>query len=37
MVQLISANQYYPVKEIDPKISRVVLRGKLIESRRFRE
>jgi len=37
MVQLISANQYYPVKEIDPKISRVTLRGKLIESRRIRK
>lgn len=37
MVQLISANSAFPVKEIDPKVSRVTLRGKLVESRRFRK
>lgn len=37
MVQLISANSAYPVKEIDPRVSRVTLRGKLIESRRIRK
>jgi phage repressor protein C with HTH and peptisase S24 domain len=37
MVQLISANSAYPVKEINPKVSRVILRGRLIESRRIRK
>lgn len=37
MVQLISANPAYPVKEIDPKVSPVTLRGRLIESRRIRK
>lgn len=37
MIQLISANQAYQVKEIDPKVCRVTLRGKLIESRRLRK
>lgn len=36
-VLLISANASYPVKEINPKINRVILRGKLIESRRLRK
>ena len=34
-VELISANSAFPVKEIDPDISRVIIRGKLIESRRL--
>lgn len=37
MVQLISANSAYPVKEIDPRVNPVILRGKLIESRRIRK
>ena len=37
VVQLISANPAYPVKEIDPKVSPVTLRGRLIESRRIRK
>lgn len=37
MIQLISANQTYQVKEIDPKVTRVILRGKLVESRRIRK
>jgi len=36
IVQLISANPAYPVREIDPKITRITLRGRLIESRRIR-
>lgn len=36
MIQLISANQTYQVREIDPKVCRVTLRGRLIESRRLR-
>ncbi|MFA5597226.1 MAG: LexA family transcriptional regulator [Pusillimonas sp.] len=36
-VQLISANKQYPVKEINPAVQNVILRGKLIESRRIRK
>lgn len=36
-VQLISANKQYPVKEINPTVQNVILRGKLIESRRIRK
>ncbi len=35
IVQLISANSAYPVKEIDPNVSNVIVRGRLIESRRL--
>lgn len=37
VIQLISANSSYPVKEINPQIARVTLRGKLVESRRIRK
>ena len=37
VVQLISANPSYQTKEIDPRVSRVILRGRLIESRRLRK
>lgn len=37
VVQLVSANSAYPVREIDPRQSKVILRGKLIESRRLRK
>lgn len=36
-ILLVSANSAYPVKEIDPKQSRVTLRGRLLESRRVRK
>lgn len=32
MIQLISANQTYQVKEIDPKVNRVILRGPLLDA-----
>lgn len=35
MLQLISANKQYPVKEINPKVQNVTIKGKLIESRRI--
>lgn len=37
IVQLVSANSAYPVREIDPKQSKIALRGRLIESRRLRK
>lgn len=37
IIQLISKNQAYPVREINPKTSRVILRGRLIEIRRIRK
>lgn len=37
IIQLISKNQAYPVREINPKVSQVILRGRLIESRRIRK